>query len=200
VRDRLSDVAGLIDKLMQHEHLVAAIVTAATSIILAIIAWISGAGKWLAGEVSKWLEHRRKMRPRLPRRTLHIVPEGGAFSPFLEDHDFGNGRRATRCGTNLLITNFWQSPVQPVSASVKLAGLSRFRCKTYMVHLVGPRAQYGEVVPALSTSTWNLSFYVLPQITAGTLKARIIIFDQLGNRNCTHLVSFVSPAFFNFPQ
>ena len=182
-----------ISKLLEHETVAAALISTIGAVLLALIAWVSGAGKWIAGEISKELAERRaraRQSPRLPKRTLHVVAEGGLFPQSWSRHDFGNGRSATDCRTFLLITNLTQMPVRPVRAEVRLRGLSRFRRRPYEIHLSSPSSRYGEVVPAGTTAKWHLSFYVLPELEEGYLDVDVLIYDQFDNQHRAKKIRF----------
>ncbi len=194
-RRRYHLAVSWLDKLLAQKEIAVAIVSALGAIVLAIIAWGSGAGRWLGEQASSWLAEERRlkrMEPQLPKKTLYIVADAGLFPPAWSHHDFGNGTSATDCRTSLLITNLTRTPVAPVRAQVKLRGLNRFRRKPYAVHFIGPHATHAETVPPRSTAYgWFISFNVLPELTLGQkLRADIIVFDQFDNRHVAKNVCF----------
>jgi len=131
-------------------------------------------------------------------REVRIVPDGPPFTPGWNDHDFGNGKSATRCHAFLLITTSSEA-IQPREVRVRMRGFSRFSRKVYSPHLVGPQARVGEVLAPHSTSRWSVSFFVLPKQRNGPLLADIIVLDHLDRRHIAKKVRFASSGEGNLP-
>ena len=173
------------------------LVAAVASIVLLVLGWVSGFWKWVSGEISAWLAHRRAVGAtttiRSPRKTMHVVAGTGANPPLMSEHN-ANGQISTECRTPLLITNLYEFPTIPVRAEVRLLGLARyFRRGAYEVSLSAPKYRVDEGVASKTTEGWWLTFQIFPPMPPSkSLRVNIIVYDQFGNAHRVKNVRFTS--------
>jgi hypothetical protein len=176
-----------VDWLLQREAILKVLIESALAIALALLAWVSGAGKWFAGHFDRWLERRRRMNPQHPRTTMKVVADLSMQPPLWGKHNFGNGRTATSCSAFLAITKLLPlSGVRVMYATVRLRGRYRFGRKAHSINFA--RLDGGDQ----SFGVWQISFYVLPEVATGDIRADVTVYDQLGNAHRTKVLRFKS--------
>lgn len=134
-----------VGKFLQNEKVVLALITAATSIAVALLGWVSGFWKWVGGEVSKWLAYRQeigKATPRVPRSTMFFVVGTSVIPALMGEHN-SDGRISTDCRGPMRITNLNSFPAVPTRVEVTLCGWERFRRGAYEISLTSPQASRG---------------------------------------------------------
>jgi len=182
------------DQLLRHDGVVVAIISAIGAILAGVVARFFGFWTWLGGHFDRWLEDRRKMNPRVPRQTLHVIANRGQIPPMWQPHEVPDtdGVVACDCRAMILITNKSHVPITPVRAEVKLGVVDRFvrHRKVHNLRLMGP-PRVSEVNPGQTAKGWVVSFDILPEMERSTrLVVDIAIYDQFDNAHMMRRVPF----------
>lgn len=158
-----------LHELLKHDAVAAAIVSSLGAVILALIAWLSGAGKWISEQVARWLEHRRRRAPHVaqpPRKTILIAEDLTTVPPnfwFIDRYDSSGS--ATGFRALLLVSRLVPYPVEITAVEARLPWRLRIR-KYHVKHAMfqtfvqRPASQQEILVNA--TESASVNFYVQP--------------------------------------
>jgi len=164
-------VFSWLQELLKHDGVAAAIVSSIGAIALALIAWVSGAGKWVGEQIGKALEHRRQQAPRvarLPKKTMLVAEDLTMVHPnYWHIDQYDASGPATGFRALLLVSRLVPYPIEITAVEARLPWRLRIR-KHRVAHamfqaFVQRRGSPQErVVDA--TEAASVNFYVKPPI------------------------------------
>lgn len=181
-------MTGWLQELSRHDAIAAAVIAGITSIALALIAWVSGAGKWIAGEISKSLEERRKRRSAeraLPKKTLLIVEDLTTVPPHswrIRNHNQNGDATGFRALLFLTRTeNYGNVTITSTEARLPWRLRRKHRVVGALYQAARPHRELREVVTQ-ATEQGAVNFYVQPPIsTSRPIHVTIRLRDQYSN-------------------
>lgn len=158
-----------LQELLKHDAVAAAIVTALGGILLALIAWVSGAGKWVGEQVAKSLEHRRqRTRPhaQLPRETMLVAEDLTVVSPnFWYINQYDASGPATGFRALLLVSRLAPYPVEITAVEARLPWRLRIRKHRVvyaMFQTFAQRPGFPQESLVNPTEAASVNFYIQP--------------------------------------
>lgn len=171
-----------LDKLLQHESVAAALITAAGAIVLAIVAWVSGFGRWLGRQLEIGLDRKRKRSDaQPPKKTLLIADDLSIVPPNfwrIDQYDASGSATGFRA---LLVVTCLIPRVRVTGVTARLPFRFR-RCKVLHAMLDPHQQGRGLSVELSGTSEVAVNFYVRPPIDrAKDFVATVCVRDQFLN-------------------